>query len=67
MMKLQEMIDQGYALRGWMLTSIRGERRTVVKLERGKKFYAAHSPAVDTAVSNVEFTEPILLKWGIKK
>lgn len=58
-MKLQELMDQGYALRGWMVTTIREERRIVLNLKRNEKLYVAHSPFVDTVVSDVEFTEPV--------
>ena len=58
-MKLLELLDQGYKLRGWSLTTIRGERRAFVKLERHDRVFVAHSPFVNTAVSDVEFTEPV--------
>ncbi len=58
-MKLLELLDQGYKLRGWSLTTIRGERRVFVKLERHDRLFMAHSPFVNTAVSDVEFTEPV--------
>lgn len=61
-MKLQELTDQGYKLRAWMIATIRGERRIVLKLKRNKKLYVAHSPFVDTVVSDVEFTEPVGVK-----
>lgn len=60
-MKLQELIVQGYKLRGWALRTIRGERRLMVKLERHDRAFVAHSPFVNTAVSDVEFTEPVRL------
>jgi hypothetical protein len=65
-MKLQTMINNGYKLRAWALKRSRGERRVVVKLSkqtsRGERFYVAHSPQVETILSDVEFTAPILLK-----
>jgi len=61
-MKLQEMINQGYALRGWALKTVRGERRVVVKLKRHERTYVTHSPFVDTKLSDVEFTEPVMVK-----
>lgn len=63
-MKLQELIDQGYALRGWLLTTLRGERRMVLKLRRDERLYIAHTPLVNTALLEMEFTEPTLLKGG---
>lgn len=62
-MKLQELTDQGYALRAWMISTVRGERRIVLKLRRNERVYLAHSPFVDTVLTDVEFTEPTLLKW----
>jgi len=58
-MKLLELLDQGYKLRGWSLTTIRGERRVFVKLERHDRLFIAHSPFVNMSVSDVEFTEPV--------
>ncbi len=65
-MKLQAIMKQGYALKAWTLSAPRGERRVVIKLgkktARGEKLYVAHSPRMDTALKDVEFTEPVLLK-----
>lgn len=61
-MKLQEIIERGYALCGWMVTTLREERRVVLKLGRNKKFYVAHAPFADAVLADVEFTEPVLLK-----
>ncbi len=60
-MKLLEILNKDYELRGWMLRMIRGERRVVLYLKRDKKSYVAHSPFVDKKLSDVEFTEPILV------
>ena len=50
----------------WAIKTIRGERYVMVKLgkktPRGEKLYVAHSPQMDTALKDVEFTEPVLLK-----
>ena len=65
-MKLQEIMDQGYTLKAWTLSAPRGERRVVLKLSKkiahDVKFYVAHSPQLDTAIKEVEFTEPVLLR-----
>jgi len=65
-MKLQEIQDQGFTLCAWAIKTIRGERYVMVKLgkktPRGEKLYVAHSPQMDTALKDVEFTEPVLLK-----
>jgi len=65
-MKLIEMIKRGYKLRAWFETKVRGESRIAVKLSkvtsRGERFYVVHSPHVGTILSDVEFTEPVLLK-----
>lgn len=66
-MKLQEMIDQGYALRGWMLMSIRGERRIAIKLckktSRGVRAYVVHAPYPDAGhFKDMEFTAPVLVQ-----
>ena len=70
-MKLQEMIKQGYGLRAWAMKTIRGERHVVVKLSKkitnGERFYVVHSPQVGTILSDVEFTDPTLLKRGVKR
>ena len=63
-MKLQELMDNGYVLRAWIMKRARGESRIVVKLgkknKRGKElFYLVHSPHVETILSQVEFTEPV--------
>jgi len=58
-MKLLELLDQGYKLRGWAMRTIRGEHRLIVKLERHDRVFVAHSPFVETVVSDVEFTEPV--------
>ena len=61
-MKLQEIMNQGFAVCGWTIKSDpRGERRVVLKLRKkithDVKFYVAHSPQLDTAIKEVEFTE----------
>jgi hypothetical protein len=65
-MKIQEMIHKGFKLRAWMMKKSRGECRVVVKLSkktiRGERYYVVHSPQVETILSDVEFTEPVLLK-----
>jgi hypothetical protein len=65
-MKLQEIQDQGFTLCAWAIKTIRGERYVMVKLSKktphGKKFYVAHSPQLDVALKNVEFTAPVLVK-----
>ena len=65
-MKLQEMINNNYKLRAWVMKKSRGEHYIAVKLfkitTRGERFYVVHSPQVETILSDVEFTEPILLK-----
>ena len=70
-MKLQEMIEKGYKLRAWAAVKNRGEARIAVKLSkttsRGERFYVVHSPQVETILSDVEFTEPVILKEGRKR
>ncbi len=65
-MKLQEIMEQGFTLKAWAIKTIRYERYIMVKLSkktpRGEKFYVAHSPQLDIALKNVEFTEPALIK-----
>jgi len=65
-MKLQEIQDQGFTLCAWAIKTIRYDRYIMVKLSkktpRGEKLYVAHSPQMDTALKDVEFTEPVLLK-----
>lgn len=65
-MKLSEMIKKGYKLRAWAIKKARGERRVVVKLSRatkhGERFYVVHSPQVETILSDVEFTEPVMVE-----
>ena len=72
-MKLQEIMERGFVIRGWNIQNDpRGERRVVFKLSkkstRGEKFYVAHTPQLDYAIEHVsmlhdmEFTEPVLLK-----
>ena len=65
-MKLIEMIEQGFSPRAWAMKTIRGERRVIVKLSKkttnGTRFYVVHSPHVETILSDVEFTEPVLVK-----
>ena len=69
-MKLKEMIKKGYRLRGWALIQTREEKRITVKLSKSvskkERFYVVHSPQVETILSDVEFTEPVLLKEGAK-
>ena len=65
-MTLKNLTDKGYKLRAWMIKKSRGERRVVVKLSRYGRFYVVHSPQVETILSDVEFTEPVLLKEGAK-
>lgn len=68
-MKLQSILDQDYRLNAWMIkTDPRGESRLVVKMNkqtrRGEKCYVAHAPFKEGVnIADVEFTEPILLKW----
>jgi hypothetical protein len=65
-MKLQEIQDQGFTLCAWAIKTIRYERYVMVKLSKktphGEKFYVAHSPQLNIALKNVEFTEPALIK-----
>lgn len=65
-MKLQEIMEQGFTLKAWAIKTIRYERYVMVKLSKktphGEKFYVAHSPQLDIALKNVEFTEPALIK-----
>jgi hypothetical protein len=65
-MKLEAMMEKGYKLRVWSISKTHGERRIAVKLSRttshGERFYMVHSPQVETILSDVEFTEPILIK-----
>ncbi len=72
-MKLQEIMEKGFQICGWNIKNDpRGERRVVFKLvkktPRGKKFYVAHTPLLDTTLNSItelhtmEFTEPVLLK-----
>ena len=67
-MTLKTMVDNGYKLRAWAMVKARGEHRITVKLSKmtshGERFYAVHSPQVETILSEVEFTEPVLLKDG---
>lgn len=67
-MKLSELMKKGYKLRAWMMKRVRGECHIAVKLskmtKRGERFYIVHSPHVETILSDVEFTEPVLLKEG---
>jgi hypothetical protein len=62
-MKLQTMIDNGFALRAWAMKRVRNEYHIAVKLskmtKRGERFYIVHSPHVETILSDVEFTEPV--------
>jgi hypothetical protein len=63
---LKTMIDNGFKLRAWFVKKVRGESYIAVKLSkitaRGERFYVAHSPQVETILSDVEFTEPLPLK-----
>lgn len=65
-MKLQEIMEQGFTLKAWAIKTIRYERYVMVKLSKktphGEKFYVAHSPQLNIALKNVEFTEPALIK-----
>lgn len=68
-MKLSELMKKGYKLRAWAMKKLHGERHIAVKLSKknilGKeRFYVVHSPQVETILSDVEFTEPVLLKEG---
>ena len=63
-MTLKTMIDKGYKLRAWMMKKSHGENYIIVKLSKRGRFYAVHSPQVETILSDVEFTEPVLLKEG---
>jgi hypothetical protein len=64
-MTLKTMIDNGYKLCAWTMRRARGENRVVVKLSkmtpRGERFYLVHSPQVETILSEVEFTEPVII------
>ena len=50
----------------WAIKTIRYERYVMVKFSKktphGEKFYVAHSPQLNIALKNVEFTEPVLIK-----
>ena len=61
-MTLKTMIDKGYKLRAWVMKKSHGETHVAVKLSKRGRFYVAHSPQVETILSDVEFTEPVLLK-----
>ena len=61
-MTLKTMMENGYKLRAWMIKKSRGENYVVVKLSRRGRFYVVHSPQVETILSDVEFTEPVLLR-----
>lgn len=68
-MTLKEITKRGYKLRAWSLQQVRGERYIAIKLsrmtERGERFYEVHSPHLETALADVEFTVPELLPDGI--
>jgi hypothetical protein len=69
-MKLKEMMQKGFKLRAWSMKKVRGECFIAVKLSKKTParewFYVAHSPQVETILSDVEFTEPVLLKEAVK-
>lgn len=72
-MKLSEIMKKGYKLRAWAMIKAPNseDRHIAVKLSKknvlGKeKYYVVHSPQIETILSDVEFTEPVLLKEGKK-
>ena len=70
-MTLSTIMNKGYRLRAWTINKSRGERRIVVKLSktvRGiERFYVVHSPQVETILSDVEFTEPVMILEEVRK
>ena len=60
-MTLKTMMEKGYKLRAWAMKKSHGENYIIVKLSKRGRFYVVHSPQVETILSDVEFTEPVLL------
>jgi hypothetical protein len=66
-MTLKTMIEKGYKLCAWAMKKSRSENHIIVKLSKHGRFYEVHSPQVGTILSEVEFTEPVLLKEVVKE
>ena len=65
-MLIQEMVNEGYSLKSWSISTIRGERVIALILTKRngtntyKYKYVSSSPCSDTLLKSAHFTIPML-------